>query len=172
MTTSSNSLQITYLPTSRDFPEDPSQLRSVLTKSYEEISQAVNRRSIGVFNTFQVVTGNQYYSLTNNNIDKPLQFRQSYRKVFPIGTIAAGVTLTTAHGITGITQFVAIYGTAITAASVNPNGKYIPIPYVSATTDVTFQVQIYANDTNFYIVNGAGADNIVSGTIVLEFLLN
>jgi len=166
------SIAVAYLPTTKNFPEDQDELREVISKAYVETAQAVNRRTIGVYNTFQAVTGNQYYSNSNNNVANPIQFRQSYRRIYPFGAIAKGVTLTIPHSITGITQFVDIYGNAITDVSVNPNGLYIPLPYVIATGDVTFQVQVYCDNTNIYIVNGASADNIVSGTIVLEYLLN
>lgn len=173
MTTNATTIQVPYLPTSRNFPEDTGELRSVLSKSYVETAQAVNRRTIGSFNTFQVVTGNQYYSTNNNKIQNPIQFRQSYRRIYPFGAINAGdPPFAIDHQITGITQFVAIYGNCITEASVNPDGLYLPIPYVSATGDVTFQVQVYVNNSQIFIVNGASADNIVSGTIVLEYLLN
>lgn len=171
MTTSSTSLQIPYLVTSRNYPEDDVELRSVLSKSYVEIAQAVNRKTNGTFNTFQVVTANQYYSTTNNDIHTPIQFRQSYRQIYPFGAIAAGATLSILHGITGITQMVSSYGNCITDAIVDPTGKYLPIPYVSVT-NVNMQIQLGINDTTITIINGAGADNILSGTIVLEYLLN
>lgn len=165
------SISVAYLPTSRTFPEDFTELTPVLTKSYIEIAQAVNRRTIGVFNTYQAVTGNQYYSLQNNNIQNPIQFRQSYRRIYPFGPIASGATLTINHLITGITQFVAIYGNCITDGMIFANAIYLPIPYVSVT-NVNQQIQIYVNNSQIFILNGAGADNILSGTIVLEYLLN
>lgn len=171
MTTSATSLQVPYLITSRLFPEDDQELRGVLSKSYVEIAQAVNRRTIGTFNTFQVVTGDQYYSTTNNDISRPIQFRQSYRRLYPFGAIAQGATLTITHQITGITEIVHLYGNCITDVSVIPNAKYKPIPFVS-TAAVNQQIALYMNDTIITIVNGAGADNILSGTIIVEFLLN
>ncbi len=165
------SIAVSYLPTSRTFPEDDKELIPVLSKAYIETAQAVNRRTIGTFNTFQAVTGNQYYSLQNNDIHNPIQFRQSYRRLYPFGAIAAGATLNIDHQITGIVQFVSIYGNCITDFIVNPDGKYLPIPYVSVN-NVNEQIQIYVNDSQIFILNGAGADNIVSGTIVLEYLLN
>lgn len=172
MTTNSpGSISAPYLPTSVKYPTDPSELQNTLSKSYIEISQAVNRRSIGIFNTFQMVTGNQYFSNTNNSVQKPIQYRQSYRKVFPFSAIAAGATLAIDHAITGITECVNIYGSCITDAIVNPNGKYLPLPYASVT-NVNLQIQLDVNDTQINITNGAAADNILSGSIVLEYLLN
>lgn len=165
------SIAMPYLPTSRTFPTDIEDLRGVLSKSYVDIANAVNKRTIGTFNTIQVVTGNLYYSTQNNDVHNPIQFRQSYRRIYPFGPIAAGATLTINHLLTGIIQFVAQYGNCITDAIVNPNGKYLPIPYTSVI-NVNQQIQLYVNDTQIFILNGAGADNILSGTIVLEYLLN
>lgn len=170
MSTSATSIQVPYLPTSRQFPEEAKELNGVLSKSYVEIAQAMNRRTIGAFNTFQVVTGDQYYSTTNNNVHNPIQFRQAYRKVFPFGAIAQGATLTIQHAITGIVQTVHLYGNCITDVSVDATGKYKPIPYVSLT--LNRQIQLFMNDTIITIANGAGADNILSGTIIVEYLLN
>jgi hypothetical protein len=165
-----NPISMPYLPTSRMFPVEQDKLIQVLSKTYLETAQAVNRRTIGIYNKFQSVTGNQWYSTTtasNQNIAP----RQSYRRVYTFGAIVAGAAaLEIPHELTNLVQFVFIGGNCITAASVNPNGKYLPIPYTSAA-DVTEQIQIYVSDTSIFIVNGAGADNIISGTVVLEYLL-
>ncbi len=165
------SISVAYLPTSRDFPKDPVELQVVLSKSYIETALAVNRRTIGVYNTVQLVTGNLYYSLNNNDVHKPIQLRQSYRRIFPFGAIAQGATLTITHGITGIVEIVHLYGNCIAETMVDANAKYRPIPYVSVV-NVNRQIQLFMNDTIITIINGAGADNILSGTIVVEYLLN
>jgi hypothetical protein len=171
MSNSSSSVQVPYLRTSRVFPQDSSELENTLSKMYIEVAQAVNKRTIGIFNTFQAVTGNQYYSLSNNNIHNPIQYRQSYRQIYPFGAISGGAMLSFSHGISGLIQLVASYGNCITEAIVNANGKYLPIPYVSVT-DAAHQIELYINDSEIFISNGASADNILSGTIVLEYLLN
>ncbi len=163
MSDSSTSVQVPYLPTSRTYSSDDT---GELQKSYFETAQAVNKRTIGTYNTFQVVTGNQYYSSANNNPANAIQYRQSYRKTFPIGPVATGATSTTAHGITGITQFVAIYGTCITDVP-----DYRPLPYASATA-VNTQFELKVNATNITIISGAAAPNITSAMVVLEYLLN
>lgn len=162
-----NTSQTPYLITTRDFPTSiPEQLEQVLSKSWVDTSQAINTRTIGIFNTTSQVNGDKYYNSTN-----PLQLRQAYRKTFSIGAIAAGATLTTAHGVTGIVEIVHLYGNCITDVSTIVTAKYEPIPFVSAT-DVTQQVEIYANDTNIVIINGSSNNNILSGNIILEYLLN
>ena len=162
-----NTAQTPYLVTSKDFPTSiPEELEQVLSKSWVDCAQAVNTRTIGIFNTTSQVNGDKYYNTAN-----PLQLRQAYRKTFPFGAIAAGAALTFAHSITGIVEIVHLYGTCITDASVLLTAKYEPIPFVS-TANINQQVSLWMNDTNIVITNGAGNNNILSGTIIVEFLLS
>ncbi len=164
--TSSTTIGVPYIITSRQFPtSDPKQLETELTKSYEDISYGVNARTIGMFNKFQIVTGDQYYA-DNTSPMNPIQFRQGYRQLFAFTTIAAGATLTITHGITGITELVHCYGNCVT---VTPDFR--PIPY-SSVTAVNQQIELRVTATQIIISNGAGAPNITSGTIILEYLLN
>jgi len=171
MANSNTSVGVPYLITSRNFPTDPVEQAPALNKAYIETAQAVNKRTIGTYNTFQIVTGDLYYSNANNSPSKPIQFRQGYRQLFPFAAIAAGATFTISHGITGITELVHFYGDCVTDASVIVTAKYEPIPFVSAT-DVTQQIELFMNDSVITIINGAGNNNIISGTIILEYLLN
>ena len=165
--TSSTTIGVPYIITSRQFPtSDPKQLETELTKSYEDISYGVNARTIGIFNKFQIVTGDQYYA-DNTSPMNPIQFRQGYRQLFAFGAIATGVTFPIAHGISGITELVHCYGNCITDIP-----DFRPIPYSTATVDVTLQIELRVTDTQIIIINGAGAPNITSGTIILEYLLN
>lgn len=162
-----NTAQTPYLITSRDFPVSvPEDLEQVLSKSWVDTSQAINTRTIGIFNTTSQVNGDKYYNNSN-----PLQLRQAYRKTFAFGAIAAGATLLIPHGVSGIIEIVHLYGNCITDASVLLTAKYEPIPFVSAA-NINQQVALYADDTNITVINGAGNNNILSGNIVLEYLLN
>lgn len=160
--------QVPFLRTSRAFPEDPADMPRELTKMYSDLAAVVNRRLIGIFQTYQTSTGAQYYS-DNLNTQNPTPYRQSFRTVYTYGTLAAGATATIIHGVNGIVQVTVLYAEAITAGSVN--GKYIPIPFVDPTL-ITNCVGISADDTKIYIVNGSTADNIVSLMVVFEYLLS
>lgn len=157
--------QTMYLITSRNFPTDGAQLEPELTKMYNEVAQAVNLRTNGLYETTQNVTGEQWFN-TSFNPDVGMRRRQSYRKVFTFGAIAAGATLAINHGITGITSFTLTYGEAITDVP-----DFRNIPFASATV-VTDQIQVTKTSTQIIIINGATAPNIVSGKFVLEYLLN
>lgn len=161
MTTSSNSSIASFLNTTEVYPEDESELRIKQTNVYSKISNAVNVREIAIYDLQQLLTGQQFFTVGN-----PQRFRFTYRKVFNIGAIAAGATLTVAHGITNPIVFTRMYGTCVTAVV-----DFRPIPYADAAV-VTNQISLTCSATNLVIVNGATAPNITSGIIVLEYLLN
>lgn len=150
-----------FLQTSIYFPEEFNEFRVVLLGIYRNIANAVNVREISVFDLTEFLTGEQWFTAGN-----PQAKRQTYRKVFSIGAVAAGATVTTAHSITGITSFTKIMGTAVTDAV-----DYRPMPFASATA-VNQQIELRVDATNITIVNGAAAPNITSCLVVLEFLKN
>lgn len=150
-----------YLQTSVFFPEEFDEFRVKFLQLYRDISNNVNVRQIGVFDLQEFLTGEHWFTSGNPQVK-----RQTFRKVFSIGAINTGATSTTAHGITGITAFTHIYGTAVTAAV-----DYRPIPYASATA-VNQQIELKVDGTNITIINGGGAPNITSAIVVLEYLKN
>lgn len=161
--TPSNQQQQPYLPTSRSFPvQNPVQLEPELVKSYTDIANAVNLRTIGIFEKSQIVTGERWFSIstTDNNVK-----RQTYRQTYTFDAIAAGATLSFAHNISNIVQFTRIYGTCITNKP-----DFRPLPYASVTLNAN--IELNCDTTKVNILNGASAPNIVSGIIVLEYLLN
>ena len=165
MSSQSTIQQQNYLITSRSFPTDPAQLEQELNKAWIDLSRVVNLKTNAIYDTAQVVTGEQWYN-PNFNPNRDFRRRQSYRKVFTFGAIATGATLAINHGITGITQFTLTYGEAITDVP-----DYRNIPWASAIL-VTDQIQVTKTQTQIIIINGATAPNIVSGIFVLEYLLN
>lgn len=150
-----------YLNTSTYFPEDWQQFRIRFLENYKSISSNMNIRQIGIFDLSEFLTGEQWFT-----VGDPQTKRQTYRKTFSIGTVAAGATSTTAHGLTGVTAYTHIYGAAVTDVV-----DYRPIPYASAT-DVTEQISLTVDSTNIVIVNGAAAPDITSAIVVLEYLKN
>lgn len=159
MSTSSNPAP--YLQTSTYFPENFEEFRIKFLEDYRNISNAVNVRGISLFDLTESVSGEQWFTAGNPQVK-----RQTFRKVYSIGAIAVGATLNTAHGLTGVTAYTNIMGTAITDVV-----DYRPIPYSSASA-VNQQIEINVTATNIVITNGAGAPNITSAIVVLEFLKN
>lgn len=149
-----------FLVNERSFPQDPVELEPVLSKMYLEMAYAVNARTIGTFNTFQVTTGELWLGTPQNQ-----RTRQSFREVYPIGPITAGATLTVPHGLVGLTAFTDIYGTCITDVP-----DYRPLPY--ASVGAASNIELKCDSINIIISVGAASPNIVSAIVVLEYLLS
>lgn len=151
--------QISFLRTSRSFPEDPHQLSVEVDRSYVDIANAVNSRTIGIFSSSSPsVTGNSYFFVRN-------QRQQSLRQIYSFGAIPAGGTLNIPYTTKGLTQFAAIYGTCITALQ-----DYRPLPYSSVTANANIELKVTA--TNIVITLGAASPNVTSGLIVIEWISN
>ena len=160
MTFAPNNSIAAFLPQTTVLPRDENELLIRLTNIINDIAYKVNAREIGTFQQVELPTG-QSWDTPNVNIKT-----QTFRKVFTFGAIVAGATLNIAHGITGVTSYTHIYGTAITAI---PDNR--PIPYADVA-NVTNQILLNVTGVNIVITNGATAPNIASGIIVLEYLKN
>lgn len=161
MTFSPSNSSAPFLQTSVFFPDNFEEFRVKFLELYRDIANNTNIKQIGIYDLNENLTGQQWFTPGN-----PQKKRQTFRKAFQIGAIAAGATLNTAHGLTGITAFTQIYGSAITDVV-----DYRPIPYASATA-VNLQIEIKVTATNIVIINGAAAPNITSALVILEYLKN
>lgn len=150
-----------FLQTSNYFIENYEQFRVDFQGLYQNIANMMNIREIAIYDLVENLTGQQWFVSGD-----PQNTRQTFRNVYEIGAIAAGATSTTAHGLGTITAFTKIMGTAITAVP-----DFRPIPFSSATA-VNQQIEIRVDATNIIIVNGAGAPNITSALVILEYLKN
>lgn len=148
-----------YLRTSREYPyEDAHQLSVEVNKTYVDVANAVNQRTIGLFPVNNpAITGESFY-LTN-------QRQQTLRQVYPFGAITAGSTLNIPINVKGVTQYSRIYGTCITSV---PDNR--PIPYASVVANGNIDLSV--TTSNIVIVAGSGGPNIVSGIIILEWITN
>jgi hypothetical protein len=150
-----------YLSTYLNFPEEKGELSGTLSRMYGNISYRLNNREIAIYDLSERTTGQKWTDSANLQVPK-----ETFRKIFEIGAINTGVTSTTAHGLTGVSSYTKIAGTAITDT---PDNR--PIPYADVTA-VTDQIEITVNGTNIIIVNGATAPNITSAIVILEYLKN
>jgi hypothetical protein len=151
--------QAPYLSSSKVYPQEPTELLTVLTQRDIEVSSAVNIRVIGIIEPVEFLTGIQYGSFTqaqNKNF--------SFIKMYALPATNAGATTNILHGLTNVTNYIRIWGTCIT----NVVDKR-SIPYADAVA-VNTQISIKIVDPNIVIVNGAAAPNITSGLIFLEYL--
>lgn len=153
MTTPSNASP--YLRVQRTFPEDAQALSVELSKSYIDIAQNVNRRTIGTYATMATVTGNNWF--LNGSSAKQQTLRQVYTFT-GAGSIPHGLNLAELSG------FAQIYGTFTDGTN------WYPLPYVDVTA-ADNQVNVYVSPMNIVITAGAGSPpSISSGYVVLEWL--
>lgn len=157
MTTSTNPInsQGPYIRTSRHFPQDPQPLAVELNRSYVDIANHINQRTIGIFPTQKsVVTGESWFVSGQNR-------QQTLRQLY---TFTAAGNIVHNINLNDIAGFTRIYGT-FTDGSI-----WYPLPYVDVTA-ANNQVSVVVNSTNIVIAVGGGAPpTITSGFVVLEWL--
>lgn len=148
--------QVPYLRVQRTFPSDAQGLSVELDKSYIDIAQNVNKRTIGIFATVRaVITGESWYIANKTSPQQTL--RQVYQFT-AAGNIAHGLTLSQLAG------FTKIYGTFTDGTN------WYPLPYVDVVA-ANNQVNVIVTPTNITITAGGGAPPaITSGFVVLEWL--
>lgn len=152
--------QVAYLRTSREFPEDLHQIAVESNKSYVDVANAVNARTIGLYPTNRpAITGNSYF-ITN-------QRQQTLRQVYPFTSV--GSTIPIGFKLTSISQIVLMFGTYTDGT--NTYGL-IPASSVAIAGQISFYVALNASPTSDVItfVSGAGAPTVSSGLIVLEWI--
>jgi hypothetical protein len=146
--------QVSYLRTSRNFPEDLKQLTVEVNRSYVDIANKVNSRTIGLF-TQNVASINGEEWFINASNQKQQGFRQVYR-----------FTSTTSipHNINiNVNQIVRAYG------SFTDGTNYYGLLY-SSNVAIAGQIGFYIAPTNIVFTTGAGAPTLTAGTIVIEWI--
>ena len=148
--------QVAYLRTSRQFPEDPHQMAVESNKSYVDIANAVNSRTIGIYPVNRpAITGNTFF-ITN-------QRQQTLRQVYIFTSITTPIP--TGFVLSNISQVSQMYGTY--TDGINTYGL---IPGSSAT--IGGQITFYIDHDSITFVNGGGSPTVTSGIIVLEWISN
>jgi hypothetical protein len=143
-----------YLRTSREFPEDLQPLAVQLTKSYIEIANAVNNRTISLFPVNRpAITGESWFLRMN-------QRQQTLRQVYTFTTTAA-----IDHGIsvTDTNQFTHCYGSYTDGT--NSFGLFW-----TSSVAIAGQLTFYITSTQIVFLVGAGSPVLTDGKIILEWL--
>lgn len=144
-----------YLVDQRSFSKEGDDLNQDLDKSYVDIANAVNSRTIGIYAINRPsVTGNQFYP---ENV-KLQSLRQIY--VFT-GTSAIP------HGLT----------LSDVPYMANMEGYYYDDTnwyglMAASTTAITGQISFYLDETNINFVVDGAAPSLTKGMIILEWLSN
>jgi hypothetical protein len=146
--------QTPYLRTSRNYPQESQPLAVEVNRSYVDIAEKMNVRTIGIFPTDKpAITGESWFINANKK-------QQSLRQVYNITSAAAFN-----HGLnlTDIAFFTVIRGIGFDGTN------YYPIPYVSPIAAAD-NIGIYVTPTQVMITTGVGSPSITSGIILLEWL--
>jgi hypothetical protein len=143
-----------YLRTSREFPEDLHQISIEMNKSWVDIANAVNERTIGIFPTvFPALTGESWFIDNNRK-------QQTFRRVYTF-TSTASIN----HGITVIdpNQFTRCWG--------NYTDGTNSFGIIWATTmAILGQITFDITSTQIVFNVGAGAPALTKGRVTLEWL--
>jgi hypothetical protein len=145
--------QVAYLRTSREFPEEIHQLTVEVNKSYVDIANAVNNRTISIFPTNRpAITGESWFF---NN-----QRQQTLRQFYPFTTTTA-----IPHGINfiNISQFTRLYG-----QYTDGTNWYGLI--AGSNVAIAGQISFYLTPTDIVFLVGGGAPAVTKGTVILEWL--
>lgn len=146
--------QVAFLKTSREFPPDIDQIANILTRSYVEIANSINDRTIGLFPSNRpAITGNAYYVFNNQ---KQQSLRQTY--VFT-------ATNDIPHGIdfNQVSYIGAMYGQYT-------NGTNWFGIIAGTSVAIAGQISFYLTPTNITFLLGAGAPALTKGIIVIEWI--
>lgn len=150
--------QVAYLRTSREFPEELHQLTVEVNRSYLDIANCVNARTIGLFPVNRPSqTGESWYFTSVR--------QQTLRQVYEFGPIAAGATLTIPYKTNGFNRLVRLFGAVKTDV---PDER--PIPFASTTANANIQVRLDTVNLLIIITLGAASPNVTSGFVVFEWL--
>lgn len=147
--------QTPYLRTSRNFPVEIQQLVVEVNKSYIDIANAVNSRTISIFPTNRPAINGESWFLLNN------QRQQAFRQVYTFTTTAS-----IPHGIMVVdpAQFVRCFGTYTDGT--NSYGLIY-----GTNQPIAGQLVFYVNPTNIVFVPGGGTmPPVTRGVVVLEWL--
>lgn len=146
--------QMPYLRTSRNFPEESQPLSVEINRSYVDIAEKMNTRSIGIFPTNRPAVNGESWFIMNKS-------QQAFRQVYTFTT-----TGNIAHNINwNSVSFISprSYG------SFTDGTNWYGVIYASSTA-IAGQVSFYVTSTNIVVVAGAGAPSITNGYINLEWV--
>lgn len=146
--------QVPYLRTSRNFPPEVQQLSIETNKSYVDIANAVNNRTISIFPTILPAVNGESWFLSGN------QRQQAFRQVYTF-TSTSNIPHNVKNVVPG--QFVRCFGEYTDGT--NTYGLIY-----GSNVAIAGQLGFYVTSTNIVFTPGAGRPTLQSGTLVLEWL--
>jgi hypothetical protein len=156
-----------YIRTSWEFPLDMPQLNVTLTRSYIEIANAINNRTIGIFPANRPAVGGEAWFLTSKK-------QQNLRQVYPFEGPIAAYPFDIPHNID---IFAVDYVTKCSGSILTTSGNWIGAIYGSGNPipgQITFVVLRNSApgvlDGVIRLLNSAPTPIVEKGVIVLEWI--
>ena len=148
--------QTPFLRTTRKFPEEIQALQVEIDKSYLDIANVVNDRTIGIFPTNRpAITGESWFLKGN-------QKQQTVRQTYTFTSTASF-----AHNISLIT-----FPNVVRAFGSYTDGTHVYGLVFGTSISVAGQIGFYVTSSQVVFTNGAGAPGLTSGVITIEWLSN
>lgn len=146
--------RLPFLREQRSFPQESQPLSVEIDRTYTDISQAVNARTLGIFSTGTIQNGESWF-LTDRR-------QQGFRQVYTFTTTAS-----ISHGIQAVVpnQFTRCFGSYTDGT--NSYGLIF-----GTSVAVAGLITFYVTSTQIVFVVGAGAPVLSAGRIVLEWIVN
>lgn len=172
MSTSLNGNPNNFIPESYIFPEDNFEEYDVKLREYlNNIAAAVNTKDSGLYDSEEVVTGQQFLPTFSTTTAGNLNYRNVFRKVIDFGALPNATTKNVAHGISTTQDFsiVRLYATA-TDPGASTLQAAIPIPYVNVAAPAD-GVQLAMGATNVAITTTTANYTIYTRCfVVVEYI--
>lgn len=146
----------TYLDPTLNLPDDPEKCLKMLRERYYRTAECVNNREISMYPLEEIICGNQWYREGTTQ-----KFRTVYRKVVKIAAVGIGASVTTPHGVVGISEYTRIYGIANTATF------SLPLPYFGL---LDTSVELKADTTDIIVSGDVASIDITSAIVVIEYV--
>ena len=164
---SDNSMLANQIPISQEIPDPKSpDFANIMSLFLKRMSDSINTKEGGLYFRQEQATFQRYFSNdTTTGVNSAFTTRNVYRIVIKITSVAAGAPPSVfPHGVSGIVACTHIYGSCVTDLP-----DFRPMPYASVGGG---NIDIRVDNTSLYVLVGAGSPNIVSGTVVIEYLKN
>ncbi len=149
--------QVAYIKSSREFPQDLNQIANILTRSYAEIANSINERTIGLFPSNRpAITGNSYFVYQNKR-------QQSVRQTY---TFTSTVPILHNIDFLQVAYIGAMYG-----QYTDGTNWYGIIPGTNAAAGIPGQLVFYLSPTSIiFIPGGVSMPALTKGIIVIEWI--
>lgn len=152
-----------YLRTSRQFPPEINQLALEVNKSYVDLANNINNRTISIFPTLRPAqTGESWFLFKN-------QKQQGFRQVY---TFTSTADINLGFKLADISQITKSHGVYFSA----PTASYFGLIYgsdVAIAGQISFYVTVNPLSTISDVIKflvGAGSPVLTRGIIVLEWI--